>query len=210
MFSLKIIAIGEQISKLTQVQIFDSWQSVLFGAVAIYLYLQKRRGESKISLEEIEHRNRLEGRQSEDSLRDRTIDQLTNQNQQLMGRIDKMSEANVDTLTTQKKDLALRADMYLAENVALTKEKLRVEAELSIAQSKVRDLEELSKRLRASRDSYRRISEDAAQELHMKGLQESSEMISMEISEADEAISQVAKTHLDIPPIIDHRGGDDE
>jgi hypothetical protein len=188
----------------------DSWPAVVFAFVTLFIYLSKYRGESKIRLDELDHKQGLDEKRQLVDIQAQTAEQLRQQNLALQARLDSLTNESVVELKQRNAELVVQKDLLNQELVNMLQKNIKLESSLLLKDDRIAQLQRSLARVRTSRDAFKRISQDAAQELFAKGLQTTSYVMLEEISVADEASSghAVQQTILDLPPVIDYRTGE--
>lgn len=187
----------QQITQMTGLPVVDSWQGVLFLLIAIWAFLVRRKGESLIVMDEELHKKKLEHDAKSHMTQAEQLTEARRQLKELQDKLDAKSDTQLDAVTKEADELRKKLHDSRNETMRALDRALKAEADLASKTSehearvafiesyynlKLAYKDEEIARVRRGREFFRKKCEDAAQDMHMRGLEEESAQLAAEIS----------------------------
>lgn len=209
--------VTQQITQMTGLPVVDSWQGVLFLLIAIWAFLVRRKGESLIVMDEELHKKKLEHDTKSHMTQAEQLTDARRQLKELQDKLDAKSDTQLGAATKEADDLRKKLHDSRNETMKTLERCLQAEADLKSKSEEHKARVEFIERyhasvvahkdaeiarLRRGREFYRKKCEDAAQDMHLRGLEEESAQLAAEISSPNDVSSPGV---LLLPPKKDDR-----
>lgn len=196
--------VPQQVTQLTGLPIVDSWQGVLFLIIAIWAFLARKKGESLIAMEEQAHQRRLDHTTKSEDAQAVQFADAQRRLKELQDKLDTKSDTQLDAAVKEADELRKKLHDSRNETMKMLERCLDAESQLKSKAEEYKARVDFQERyyesvlahkdmeiarIRRGREFFRKICEDAAQDMYMRGLEEESAQLAAEISSPSDVSS---------------------